>query len=79
MTDEPTAEEEQEPTACSELGPLYPPVNDITHQSHRLGRFIDRLPPGRYSFELCKGERWEAWQLEVRRDGETVRLMDLFR
>lgn len=56
-----------------------PPIQDITHQSVRLGRYLDRLPPGEYLFKLQKGTRHDPWHLVVSdEDGEVVREFDLW-
>jgi hypothetical protein len=62
------------------VSPPKIPIQDITHQSLRLGRFLDRLPPGDYELELTKGRRDDPWRVVVKtEEGELVREFDLWK
>lgn len=42
------------------------PGQDITVQSHRLARYLDRLPPGEYAIKLEKGENDDPYRVVIR-------------
>jgi hypothetical protein len=63
----------------ADVAPVSRTINDITIQSHRLARLIDRLPEGEFSIIIVKRTRLEPWQARIM-DGEMVlRVIDLFR
>jgi hypothetical protein len=53
--------------------------NDITIQSHKLARLMDRLPDGTYTIEIVKRNRNQRWQAEIRQGDNVLRTIDLFK
>lgn len=48
-------------------------TQDVTHQSLRLARRLDRLPCGAYKIEVVKGTKEEDWKLVLWDDtGQTL-------
>lgn len=62
-----------------DIAPISRMVNDITIQSHRLARLIDRLPEGEFQLVIVKRSRFEAWQARLMQDQQVLRVIDLFR
>jgi hypothetical protein len=52
---------------------------DISRQSTRLARLIDRLEPGDYTIELAKDYPNAPWKAIISSAGETIRVIDLMR
>ena len=53
---------------------------DITRQSVRLGRSVDRLEEGTYIVMLEKRSRLEVWEVTIMsQDGQIIRQMQLTR
>jgi len=56
------------------------PKQDVTHQSLRLARILDRLQNGTYMLQIEKKDRDDTWDLCIWDDtGKTVRDTELRR